>query len=64
VEDDAVNINLGVTFVKPFVFTGIQRVKTGLAYKRTVTVQESWTGCLFMMPWSTVSCRDSTIWSL
>jgi len=32
-EDHALNIDLSVKFVKPFIFTGIQRVKIGLLYK-------------------------------
>jgi len=32
------NINFFVTFVKPFIFTGIQRLKTGLFYKRNSVI--------------------------
>jgi len=32
VEDHVLNINLCITFLKPFIFTDIQRVKTALFY--------------------------------
>jgi len=34
-EDHVLNINLCVTFLKPFTSTGIQRLKIGLFYKRS-----------------------------
>jgi len=35
-EDHAMNINLCVKFSKPFIFTGIQSIKTGLFHKCVV----------------------------
>ena len=50
-EDNALNILLCVTFVKPLIFTGIKRVKTSCS--TNVTVCSTVNRLVFMMPWNT-----------
>jgi len=55
-----------VAFVKPFIFTGIPRGKTGLFHIK-LSFSESFidaVGGLLEMSWNTELCRDTTIWSL
>jgi len=47
------NINVCVTFVKPFIFAGIQRVKIGLFYKSNSQSFVDTVGGLFIIPWNT-----------